>query len=206
MGKFKDLSGQRFDRLVVVRRAEDYVSPKGYVAVNWLCRCDCGNYTIVRGCNLKSGASKSCGCERVIRPNRRTHGGKHTRLYNIWSRMRRRCNSPNDRDYCFYGARGIKICEEWNDFAVFREWALANGYDKSLTIDRIDYDKDYEPNNCRWADYITQANNVRSNHLITYQGITHTLAEWSRITGVPYQRLKDRINKLGWDTGRAFTT
>lgn len=206
MGKFKDLSGQKFGKLEVISRADDYVSPKGYVAVNWLCNCECGNTTIVRGCNLKSGASTSCGCERIENPNRRTHGGKHTRLYKIWKSMRTRCNNPNDANYVYYGGRGISICEDWSNFVNFRKWANENGYTDSLTIDRIDYDGNYCPDNCRWTDATTQANNSRHNHMLEYNGETHTLAEWARITGISYHKLKDRINKCGWDVERALTT
>lgn len=206
MPEFKDLTGQRFGKLVVIKRAEDYVSPKGYVSTNWLCRCDCGKETVVRRCNLISGGSRSCGCERVIHPNRLTHGGTGTRLHSIWSGMRTRCNNPNDANYLLYGARGITICDEWNDFTVFRDWAYSHGYDDELTIDRIDCNGNYEPDNCRWVDIVTQANNTRSNHMIEYEGESHTMAEWSRIMNIPYHRLKDRINKCGWDVERALTT
>lgn len=91
-------------------------------------------------------------------------------------------------------------------FENFRDWANMNGYRDDLTIDRIDYNGDYCPENCRWADAITQANNTRHNHMVEHNGETHTIAEWSRITGISYHKLKDRINKCGWDTGRALTT
>lgn len=206
MGAFKDLTGQRFGKLTVVRRDKDYVSPKGYVAVNWLCKCDCGEYAIVRGCNLKSGASQSCGCERTIHPNRLRHGDAHTRLHNIWQGMRTRCNNQNDASYRWYGGRGICVCEEWNSYEPFRDWAYENGYDDSLSIDRIDVNGNYEPNNCRWADTVTQANNTRSNHVLDFNNQSHTMAEWSRITGLPYSKIKSRINKCGWDVERALTT
>lgn len=206
MGKFVDLTGNRYGKLSVIGRTEDYISPKGYVSVNRLCQCDCGNLTVVRGCNLKSGASTSCGCERVVHPNRLRHGDTHTRLHGIWKNMRRRCYNPSDSNYKDYGARGIKVCAQWFEYEVFRDWSLANGYNDSLTIDRIDYDGDYSPDNCRWADKFTQANNTRGNHFLEYNGEIHTIAEWSRITGIPYHRLKDRINKLGWDIERALTT
>lgn len=206
MGVFKDLTGRRFGKLTVIKRESDYVSPKGYVAVNWLCKCDCGNLTIIRGCNFKSGASQSCGCEKTVHPNRLCHGYKGTRIYEIWKGMRSRCNNPNNKSYQWYGGRGIMVCNDWNEFLKFKEWALNNGYDESLTIDRIDCNGDYEPSNCRWSDKIIQANNTRNNHLIEYNGETHTMAEWSQLTGIPYHRLKDRINKLGWDVKRALTT
>lgn len=205
MGKFIDLTGREFGKLKVINRTDDYVSPKGYSAVNWLCICQCGKSTIVRGCNLKSGATTSCGCERVDNPSRRRHGGKHTRLYKIWKSMRTRCNNPNDANYVNYGARGVSICDDWNNYENFRD-SNANGYRDDLTIDRVDYNGNYCPENCRWADAMTQANNSRHNHIIEYNGETHTIAEWSRITGISYHKLKDRINKCGWDAHRALTT
>lgn len=206
MGKFIDLTDKRFGKLKVVCRADDYISPKGYVAVNWLCECECGNTTVVRGCNLKSGATTSCGCERVVNPNRLKHGGTDTRLHKIWMSMRRRCHNKNDKSYRDYGGRGITICEEWNDFEKFRDWAIQNGYEDCLTIDRVNNDGNYCPDNCRWADSVTQANNTRHNHCIDYNGEIHTLAEWARITGISYHKLKDRINKCGWGIEKALTT
>lgn len=206
MGKFKDLTGENFGKLTVIGRADDYISPKGYVAVNWLCKCSCGNTTIVRGCNLKSGSTTSCGCERVLNPNRKSHGGKNTRLYRIWKSMRSRCNNKNENSYKDYGGRGVSICDEWNKFEAFRSWSLEHGYNDELSIDRIDCDGNYCPENCRWANAVTQANNTRRNHLLTHNGETRTMAEWSRKTGISYQKIKCRINKCGWDVDRALTT
>ena len=206
MGAFIDLTGQRFGKLTVIKRDNDYVSPKGYVALNWLCQCECGQRVVVRGCNLKSGASQSCGCERIIHPNRLIHGDAHIRLHNIWSGMKKRCTNPNDSSYSIYGARGIHVCDEWNSYETFRDWAYKNGYNDSLSIDRIDMNGNYEPNNCRWVNSSVQANNKRSNHVLKYNDQSHTIAEWSRITGISYGRIKDRINKCGWDVERALTT
>lgn len=154
-----DITGQRFGRLVVVKEAGR--SKQGRVL--WRCRCDCGGSTIVRGADLKNGSVKSCGCARVeaCRAHGTRHGGSGTRLYDIWKGMRARCNNPNHKAYPQYGGRGIKICREWDAFASFREWALANGYREDLTIDRINNDEGYEPNNCRWASYVEQRHNQR---------------------------------------------
>lgn len=207
MGKFVDLTGRRFGRLEVISRGEDYVSPSGYVAVNWVCRCDCGNTVVVRGCNLKSGASTSCGCERIIHPNRLTHGQKNTRLYKIWKSMKERCCNKNNASWPEYGGRGIEVCEQWlHDFKSFYDWSMKNGYREDLSIDRIDNDKGYGPENCRWSDSVGQQNNKRNNHILEFHGERKTMAEWSRITGVSYHKLKDRINKCGWDVERALTT
>lgn len=206
MGKFIDLTGQKYGKLTVISRSKDYISPKGYIAVNWKCKCDCGKIIIIRGCNLKSGATRSCGCEKVLHPNRTTHGGTNTRLYKIWKHMRTRCKNPNDLTYNDYGGRGITICNEWDDFEEFRNWSLEHGYTDDLSIDRVDYNGNYCPDNCRWTDALTQANNTRRNHLITCNGETRTMAEWARITGISYHKLKDRLNKCKWSAEKALTT
>jgi hypothetical protein len=133
------------------------------------CVCDCGNVINVKGGNLVSGNSTSCGCNKakLIGEKNSTHGKSNTRLYQIWSAMKRRCFNKNTKDYKNYGGRGIKICESWkNDYTNFEKWALKNGYDESApygdcTIDRIDVDGNYEPTNCRWVDLKVQANNKR---------------------------------------------
>ena len=207
MGQFVDLTGKRFGRLLVVGRGEDYVSPKGYCAVNWICKCDCGNETLVRGCNLKSGASESCGCIRVDNPNRTTHGLSHTRIHSIWQGMKDRCYNTNSYSFNLYGSRNITICDEWlNNFESFYKWSMENGYDDSLSIDRIDNSLGYSPENCRWADSITQANNKRDNHILEFDGRALTMKQWSEETGIKYQKLKDRINRCGWSVARALTT
>lgn len=189
MNKRKDLTGQRFGRLVVL----SYDHDDRYYNTYWRCLCDCGNEVIVRLNHLTSGITNSCGCYK--REISTTHGMTNSSLYNRWCKMRDRCNNPNIKEYENYGARGIFVCDEWNSFENFRDWALDNGYEDSLTIDRINNDDGYYPENCRWADKITQCNNRRSNHNITWGGETHTLKQWARLFGIKYATLWARVQR-----------
>lgn len=138
----------------------------------------------------------------------RVHGESYheTRLHHIWVNMRYRCNNPNCSHYNRYGGRGIKVCDEWNEYLVFKKWAMANGYDDSKSIDRIDNNGNYEPNNCRWATMKTQNNNRSSNNNITYNGETHTVAEWACIVGINENTLRSRLFINKWDIETALTT
>lgn len=213
MSKLNDLTGQRFGRLTVLARADDYVSSSGRHRVMWQCQCDCGKQIIAIGNNLTRGKTTSCGCYRrdVAIQSHLTHGESNTKLYGVWLAMRNRCNNPSVDAYPDYGGRGIKVCDEWNDnFQTFRDWAYASGYapDKDghdCSIDRIDTNGDYEPSNCRWIGGVAQANNRRSNRLYTYSGVTHNIKEWADLYGLPYQRLHQRL-KAGWSIEKALTT
>jgi hypothetical protein len=163
------------------------------------CRCFCGTERDVKLNSLKSGKTVSCGCynrevSRSQKP-RLKHGGCGTRLHLIWKSMRRRCNNKNDAAYKHYGARGISVCLEWGDFSVFREWAVSNGYTEKLTIDRINVNGNYEPSNCRWATYETQANNKRSNIKYLHKGQMLTLPEIARMENIGFPTLYRRINE-----------
>ena len=182
------LENKRFGNLIAL----NYAYSK-YKKRYWKCKCDCGNYTIVCASQLLSGKTKSCGCLRkqIARENAiKTHTTHHftqTRLYDIWRSMKKRCYLKTHMHYSSYGARGIKICEEWkNDFISFYNWAMENGYRDDLTIDRIDVNGNYEPNNCRWATIKQQQNNKRNNIFLTYEGKTKSIYEWSNITGIKY--------------------
>lgn len=197
-----DISGQKFGRLTVLREA----GRDKHGQTLWICKCDCGKETTVITQRLRSGGTKSCGCLKA-EGNNKKHGMCYSRINSIYRKMKERCLQENNARFSDYGGRGISICEEWlgnNGFMNFYKWAMANGYADNLSIDRINNDGNYEPSNCRWVEARVQANNVRSNHLITYQNETHTIAEWSRIRGIPYQRLLQRINKLHWDVERAL--
>ena len=195
--------GKRFGRLVVTQRIDDYRSPSGGTHKRYECVCDCGSTSYVLSEHLTSGRQKSCGCLRS-EPKEKKHGMIHTRLYRIWGNMCNRCSNENNPAWDRYGARGITVCGEWKDFRNFMDWALENGYSDDLTIDRIDNDLGYCPENCRWVDCFVQANNKRNNRIIEYKGDTRTLKEWSDIIGVPYKSLHHRIVGLGWDIEKAF--
>lgn len=203
MSKLIDLTGQKFGRLTVVERAEDYVGKSGNRKVRWLCKCECGKEAIIRGCDLKDGHTKSCGCDP--KRHNKKHGLGGTRLYSTWNGMKRRCSNPNDKEYKNYGGRGVKVCDEWiDDFTKFYNWAVSHGYDDNLTIDRIDVNGNYEPSNCRWVTMKTQQNNKSNNHLITYNGETHTMKQWSEMTGISYEAIRSRLRK-NWTVEKTLT-
>ena len=134
------------------------------------------------------------------------HGQRHTKLYEVWLTMKQRCSNPKTESYRLYGGEGKSVCDEWlNDFQAFYTWSMAHGYSEGLSIERIDGNKGYSPDNCRWATQIEQANNTRRNHFITYADETHTIAEWARIRNLTYPALMHRI-KRGWNVEKALCT
>lgn len=158
-----DLTGQRFGMLTVVSKS----GVDKYGISQWQCLCDCGGSSIASISNLRNGNTTSCGCYGRRRKSEanRTHGGSGTRLHRIWKAMKVRCYDQNFQFYRHYGGRGITICDEWrNNFEAFRDWALANGYEDALTIDRIDNDKGYSPDNCRWVTMVEQNQNKRAEN------------------------------------------
>lgn len=185
------LLGERFGRLVVNNFS--HVDNRGQMF--WECICDCGQTAIVCGSNLTSGQTRSCGCYQrdtaAERANK--HGLARDRIYNIWNEMVRRCENTKCGCYDYYGGRGIYVCEEWYDVRNFYEWAINNGYEDGLTIDRINNDDGYYPENCRWVDRRYQANNRRTNHFITYCNVRHTISEWARLFDIPQATLHKRV-------------
>lgn len=176
--------------------------------ITWKCQCDCGKIVYTTGHVMKSGSSRSCGClfREVVEKNNKIHGETGTRLYNNWKGMLQRCRDKNYAYYNDYGGRGIKVCDQWKQFVPFRNWALANGYKDGLTIERVDNNGNYEPENCKWVTRKEQGNNRRTNHLITFNGKTQNIAQWSEETGLPFQLIIERINILKWTPQKALTT
>lgn len=191
--------GQKFGRLTVL---EELPERKHNTRV-YRCKCDCGNIIDVRKDMLKNGNTKSCGCLQreaasVVGKNKRTHGKSKTRLYSIYHHIINRCYNKNTRNYQNWGGRGIKICDAWlNDFMNFYSWAINNGYHEGLSIDRINVDGNYEPDNCRWATSKEQGNNRRTSIFLTYNGKTQTLKQWSEELGCKYGTMNVRYHE-GW--------
>lgn len=199
---FIDLTGKRFGRLTVIEK--NHVG--SHRTIFWKCKCDCGEFAIVRGKSLKSGNTKSCGC--LIRDRKNVkHGYRHTRLYNIWSGIKARCYNQSSHAYKRYGERGISMCLEWlNNFESFYMWSINNGYSESLSIDRIDVNGNYDPSNCRWATSSQQSNNKRNNILITLNGVTLNLQKWCNQLHIKRSTVNTRVRVCGWTYEKALTT
>ena len=177
MYKFNDLTNKRYGKLVVIKQSGRTKDRH----ILWECKCDCGNIINVSSHDLTTNHTKSCGClqKEVIKNLRFKHGDRDNRLYSVWKTMKKRCENPNCKSYKYYGARGIKVCDEWHDYSVFKEWAYNNGYDDKAkkydcTIDRIDVNGDYEPSNCRWVSMKVQNNNKRRKE-VTNHGRNRTI-------------------------------
>ena len=163
----------------------------------WKFECDCGNEIIARKSSVTSGNTTQCKkCSLEARRNKiKTHGKSRTRLYKEWAGIIQRCENPRSTSYDRYGNMGISVCDEWHVFENFMAWALDSGYSDKLTIDRIDYQGNYEPSNCRWVSVLEQNNNTKTNIRFLYNGENHTLAEWARIYGMKYSCLYARWRK-----------
>lgn len=199
MGKIKDLTGKKFERLTAIKIDHFGIKNRAY----WLCECDCGNKKVICGSSLSSNAVRSCGClqkETASKANKK-HGMAHSRLHYIWIAMKERCYNEKNNDYVIYGGRGICICDEWkNNFKSFYDWAVANGYDENaefgkLTIDRIDVNGNYEPSNCKFSTIKEQCNNKTNNHYEEYNGKKYTLSQLEDVLCVPQRKIWYYLNK-----------
>lgn len=188
MPPLTDYTGKRFGRLTVICRAPNRDYLRGGCKVYWVCKCDCGKTIEISRAHLQSGHTKSCGCihrEQLAEKNT-THGFSGTRIYSIWLGMKSRCGNENNKRFLHYGGRGIKVCPEWEaEFENFRRWAIENGYSDDLTIERIDVNGDYCPENCCFIPLSEQANNKQNSVYFEFNGEKITQQEASRRTGIP---------------------
>lgn len=198
MSKQIDITGQRYGRLVPLYRVEN----DKYGRSAWMCQCDCGTRKVISANDMRSGKSRSCGClereNRLSIKNRskRTHQMHNTRIYHIWQGAKNRVFNKRDEHWPDYGGRGITMCKEWaSSFECFRDWAFANGYSDDLTIDRIDVNGDYCPDNCRWATKADQQRNKRNNRYYTYNGKTQLIPAWAKEFGVTDSTIRSRIRR-----------
>jgi hypothetical protein len=192
-----DLTNKKFNRLTV----DSFVGRDNFRDSVWSCVCDCGNIVEVTGGNLKKGNTKSCGClkkevknEHKIKHGHTQHGVK-SKVYTCWISMIQRCYNPNRDGYKNYGGRGIKVCERWHTFENF--YNDMGDCPEGLTLDREDNNKDYTPENCRWATNKEQSNNTRRNHRVTYKGETKTLSQWAQDLGINKSKLRRDWIKIG---------
>lgn len=194
----KSIINNRYGRLMVLKK----VSPTKY-----LCACDCGNSCEVERANLVQGRQTSCGCFAREQTAKRmtTHGASDTKLYRVWRAMVNRCRNPNVKDYENYGGRGIAVCDEWaNSFPSFLAWALANGYEEGLQIDRIENEKGYSPDNCRFSTQKVNENNRRDTVLVEHKGEKVPLSLLAERHGISRRVLYDRLFKYGFSVEDAL--
>ncbi len=201
MNKRRIIKGERFGRLTIVRELEKKSTHRAFE-----CRCECGNVTVSSLCNLMAGHTRSCGClaKEVRIAVFTTHGQTNSAEYNAWRGMRQRCLSPDNPEYERYGARGIKVCERWRSFENF----IADIGEKpspSHSIDRINNDMDYSPDNCKWSTPKEQARNRRTSLMLEFNGIRQSAAAWGEQVGVGYKIISQRI-KRGWSVEKTLTT
>ncbi len=209
----KNLTGKQFNRWTVLGLAGFTTTSGGNKKYRWLCKCMCGTLKCVYARDIISQKSKSCGCFRKewCTANKTTHGLSTHSLYSLWINMIYRCTNPNNAKYSEYGGRGIKVCDRWllgdddNAGIVLFITDVEPRPSPKHSLDRIDNNKGYSPDNCRWATQQEQLNNTRTNRNITYKGITQSLAAWSRATGIGWMTLDGRL-KTGWPIDLALET
>lgn len=201
-GNLVDITGHRFNRLIVIKRANNVgQTPK------WECVCDCGNKSVVAGNKLKSGRIKSCGCyvRQLIGQRSKTHGLSRRPMYLVWNSMMQRCYNPKDCSYKNYGARGIYVCDRWRESPANFIADMGVRPSPKHSIDRVDNDGPYAPENCRWATKTEQNNNLRTNRILTHNGMTQTVSVWARELGINKRTIRARLDDLGWPVEKALT-
>lgn len=185
MAQIVDITGNKYHKLTVIGMIPNKIP------IKWVCKCDCGKIKFVIGGNLKSGGTKSCGCDK-----KKSNGLSRTSIYQVYKGIIQRCYNHKNKDYRNYGGRGITVCDEWrNSFIVFYNWSVSSGYDKSLQIDRINNNGNYEPLNCRWATLKQQGRNRRTNNIIEYNGKSQCLSDWAEELGISRSTFIYRIKK-----------
>lgn len=203
--------GDKFGRLTVIDKTDDYIKPTGEHRHCWVCKCNCGNIITIRGDDLISHHTISCGCLRKEKSTIRltTHGLSKTKLYKIYTDIKYRCYNSNSTGYEDYGGRGIKVCNEWlnkdNGFINFYNWAINNGYRDDLTIDRINVNGNYEPSNCRWIPKEYQAENKRNSRYVYFNGEKFTIPQFANILGITFELLIYRLKKNNYNLSSLFT-
>jgi hypothetical protein len=202
--KYNVILGQKINSLTVLEELYLYKNNRNERYVR--CLCDCGKETILRIVSLLNN-TKSCGCLRIAKLSEKitTHGCYESTIYNVWTGMKNRCYHKNSKYYKYYGGRGISIHQDWIDNPeLFFKWALANGYKKGLTIERINNNSNYSPFNCKFISRLRQANNMRSNIIIDYNNTKLTMSDFCRKYNLRYQRFHDRIVRLNWAVEKAM--
>lgn len=196
-----DLAGQRFGKLIAIAQSHR-VNGRWH----WRLRCDCGNETTRSAGRLRTaareGRNSSCGCTHHLRTHGLSKPLKHLRW--VWSSMKARCYNEGSKDFKNYGGRGIAVCDDWHSFEAFAEWAVSTGYRRGLTIERVDVDAGYHPDNCTWMPNPRQARNRTNTHWFTHNGKTMDIRGWSEESGVPYFTLRSRLLNYQWPIGRAI--
>ncbi|OQW38100.1 MAG: hypothetical protein A4E20_04820 [Nitrospira sp. SG-bin2] len=205
MPAFVDLAGQKFGRLTPIQR----IGTDRFGSALWLCKCDCGADAAASSQNMRAGNTSSCGCylnEKIsaLGRSKRKHYAKGTPEYTCWKAIRYRCLNPSAKAYPRYGGRGIKVCERWSDFKNFLA-DMGTHPGSGYSLDRINPDGDYEPSNCRWSNWKEQQNNRTNNRIITFNGRSMTVSQWSEELGFKAGTLLNRIQRLGWPIEKALT-
>ena len=207
MKKIQINPGDKYNKLTIIEELPSIPRKSRGVYRMFKCKCDCGNIVSVRLDHLRDGHTTSCGCEnrRIVKETHTKHGLYKYSIYLAWINIKARCYNHNNPEYCYYGGKGICLCDEWiNNFESFYNWSIENGWNKSLTIDRINNNKNYSPDNCRWTNYKIQLSNTSRTHNIIYNNKKYNIRELSDLLNISYDKLYYRIIQLGWDVDKTI--